>query len=95
MWPHPRSKKRYRRDRLKYERRQQAIRWLAEAICGLFPGTSWKDDIPLFEGANTNKGIIWSFFDNDTLRAEMSFTVALPPLPDPGWSERPIYKYEP
>jgi len=60
MRPHPRSKKRYWRDRRRHEKREAALNFLARAIFDLFPASSWKDELPLFPGVSTfHKGVIW------------------------------------
>lgn len=85
MRPHPRSKKRYRRDRKRHERRMAAIDWLTRAIFNLFPPTSWKTAMPLFEGAKENTGIIWSNVMNepDRISFTMEIAMAVQPLPHP------------
>lgn len=63
MRPHPRSKRRYWRDRKRQEtrlkKRDAALNFLSHAIFSLYPATNWKN-LPVFPEAITNTGIIWA-----------------------------------
>lgn len=63
MRPHPRSKRRYWRDRKRQEtrlkKREAALNFFSRAIFSLFPATTLKN-LPVFPEAITNTGIIWA-----------------------------------